>query len=737
MKRNVFSIIAAAAAAMIPAAAGVIDFETSEGYTALGIYDCWEESPFRSGRLAGNVGVTSNIDTEFNDMLEAVPNPSEKVAAGQRSRYGSNLFGLRVDLAETFDLNPTAKYVHVMIHKPVEGRVMLVGLGSRRDNPDQDLYVEQFWEVSSNTVEPNQWTDAVFQVRGAGGIDVRSLVVVPHCESPHALTEDFLFYVDNIEINDNPTSQTVYEYYATSFDKVTGKLSRSDRYSTSVSLKGSVNGDQTLPISQQADKMGYHDLTTVAPFNARAGETLTPQIGYCATGWMHTYCYIDFNNDGHFDYEGSASEMVSYSYLNGKNIKGESKHEGSALEAPSFTLPADLAEGLYRMRLKLDWNCGDPAGNTDASNLILSNGGVIVDVMLNIHGTEATVNDFQLNGEVLAGDGSKLSAYKTDALRPMSIIMNPEKGFVNNGFTLKYGYNLDGDQVDKFGNPNWFLQDFPLDLFSKDSNELSIPGKYVWGNMLIEGRMAEEGTVSYYPLNFSKDLTIERADRHLDQLTFVAGEEGQPLVISLADNANPRYVYTDKTESVLTVNPGDKVTVAVNYTGRAMHHYLFVDLNDNGFFTNDLNADGTPASEGELLSYTHFNGKNSKGEDISAPGNVAVTSTPDFTIPADQPAGTYRARFKTDWSNIDPAGQWAENGTNKINDNGGAVCDFTIKVEVKEPVGPVDPVDPGEDSINSVNADSKANETYDLLGRKVVKPTRGGILIVNGQTKKL
>ena len=66
-----------------------------------------------------------------------------------------------------------------------------------------------------------------------------------------------------------------------------------------------------------------------------------------------------------------------------------------------------------------------------------------------------------------------------------------------------------------------------------------------------------------------------------------------------------------------------------------MHTYFYVDLDDNGKFSNELNNDGTPA--GELLSYSHYNGKNSTGA-TQVPGITPATSFP-FVIPAETKPG--------------------------------------------------------------------------------------------------
>ena len=87
-------------AACLPLAlrAQTIDFETTDGYTAIGVYDTWEASPFRTGKLEGNAAVIPNPFREASPQATAPANPTTKVLAVQRSRFGSNTFGARIDL---------------------------------------------------------------------------------------------------------------------------------------------------------------------------------------------------------------------------------------------------------------------------------------------------------------------------------------------------------------------------------------------------------------------------------------------------------------------------------------------------------------------------------------------------------------------------------------------------------------------------------------------------------------
>ena len=155
------SILLTVFAMSIAASAQNIQFENKD-YKDLGVYDTWEASPFRTGQLQGNYAVVDNHLTAVEDMLGKAPNPSKKILAVQRSRFGSNTFGVRIDLNSTFELTPQTQYLHVMVNRPYSGRIMVVGLGKRTDRPAQSPETEQFWAMSTTDVIPNKWVDVEY-----------------------------------------------------------------------------------------------------------------------------------------------------------------------------------------------------------------------------------------------------------------------------------------------------------------------------------------------------------------------------------------------------------------------------------------------------------------------------------------------------------------------------------------------------------------------------------------------
>ncbi|MEG1580923.1 MAG: glycoside hydrolase family 16 protein [Bacteroidaceae bacterium] len=158
------------------------------------------------------------------------------------------------------------------------------------------------------------------------------------------------------------------------------------------SLTMTTDNDDVLTLSDIQAAGGkspvYYDCTNKVIL-AEAGATVTPSAIWNG-GWMHGYLFIDYNNDGTFaqkmsnnGYPAVGDEVVSFSFLNGLNSLGKKAEEGAGVTSssvPSFTLPATLAAGDYRVRFKIDWDSVDPCGTAD----IAKNVGCIVDFTLRV-----------------------------------------------------------------------------------------------------------------------------------------------------------------------------------------------------------------------------------------------------------------------------------------------------------------------------------------------------------------
>ena len=213
------------------------------------------------------------------------------------------------------------------------------------------------------------------------------------------------------------------EKYPVSFDKTALNTSAHGRMLNSFSLQQT--GKETQTKSVKTSKAAYEDHTADEPFTVEAGSELTASFDYTGE-WMHSFVYIDFDNDGDFSYkEGqwdqTGTDLVAFSFYsldsNPKNDASGYNSVGDELTgdarntyvAPSFKAPAKAGE--YRIRFKFDWNCILPGG----SSSILSDGGGVWDATLKVVEPVvdgiSTINVEAANGEaqLFTVDGVKLN----------------------------------------------------------------------------------------------------------------------------------------------------------------------------------------------------------------------------------------------------------------------------------------------------------------------------------------
>ena len=210
--------------------------------------------------------------------------------------------------------------------------------------------------------------------------------------------------------------------YAINFDK-DANSTHSSRALNSFSLQQTGKDKQTKSV--KTSKAAYEDHTADEPFTVEAGSELTASFDYTGE-WMHSFVYIDFDNDGDFSYkeeqwDQTGTDLVAFSFYsldsNPKNDASGYNSVGDELTgdarntyaAPSFKAPAKAGE--YRIRFKFDWNCILPGG----SSSILSDGGGVWDATLKVVEPVvdgiSTINVEAANGEaqLFTVDGVKLN----------------------------------------------------------------------------------------------------------------------------------------------------------------------------------------------------------------------------------------------------------------------------------------------------------------------------------------
>ncbi len=193
---------------------------------------------------------------------------------------------------------------------------------------------------------------------------------------------------------------------------------------------------------------------------------------------------------------------------------------------------------------------------------------------------------------------------------------------------------------------------------------------------LANSEVVTEGYImGDYVTNIKPTIKSSRQDRRLNTVKF-SGDNNGALDGTLPEQS-PQFIYNNLTGEVVGyAMPGETLTPTMNYQGTWMHGYVYFDFGNDGVFTSTVNADGTPATNSDVVSYSYFSNKNSVGA-TPTNANPGVNS-PAFTLPNDIDYGVYRMRYKVDWDYIDAGGRNLQD--NNIVRNGGAIADVLVNI---------------------------------------------------------
>lgn len=464
--------------------------------------------------------------------------------------------------------------------------------------------------------------------------------------------------------------------YPVNFDEPSSHLLR---HTNAVQLTSSY-GTQTVEVNQKKVKRMYIKRLDDC-LRAKIGETVTAGFDWSGT-WMCGYAYIDFGKDGNYDVDyddngvNAMKDLMTYSMYKNKDSKGATVSGEPSINPPSFTIPSDVKPGIYRMRYKVDWDCVDPGGNTLSGNDIKKNGGVIVDTRINVHGETAHVTVKGADGKkgtlTLADYSAELNNQDVEFGKDLTIAIAVKDGYNFSSLSIKHGYCLDGEAVVD-GLRQW--QENTIMAYTAKGDKLTIPASYIDGDVEITVNFAAEGTTSgsNYALNFEKDLAqMNPTANNLSEI-FVTNKSGKKSAIAVPTGTT---VYRDALTKEVNAKPGDELTPGITFTGDTeIGSYLYIDYNQDAAFTTSLDETGKPVVGSELVSFSSYRGKNSKGEAAGA-----TTAMPSFTIPDDLPTGVYRARLKIDNNDIDPAGDYSMTDALHIDNYNGYIVDFLLNV---------------------------------------------------------
>ena len=378
------------------------------------------------------------------------------------------------------------------------------------------------------------------------------------------------------------------------------KIDITNRSLQSVVLASPTDGEQTIAINQEQDKLLYHDATNRC-FTAVPGETVTASFNWTG-GWMHGYVYLDRGNDGSFDFTLDDSkqfvdrgDVMAYTNFNGTNSAGSPASGNCGFNPPQFTIPADLQPGLYRMRYKIDWNSIDPGGNTAEGlvhqQLITANAGAIADVMVYLHngtrGLEVNAPNCSVTG--LNGEVAEETAITPG--RPFSLIVHPDEGYRVSAIKVSCGNKLDVQDIE-FANTDMAYKEASLPLSQIDDNILTIPGAYTYGRVVLEIAVEEgrDPSLDYY----SSSLSGTKDCAGITRLSMPSPNRTDILDIA----TDQRHIFNDT--KALTAEIGTATTISADFDGPTGDLSLYIDLGQTGQFP----AEAAAAFAGGEASFT-------------------------------------------------------------------------------------------------------------------------------------
>ena len=257
---------------------------------------------------------------------------------------------------------------------------------------------------------------------------------------------------------------------------------------------------------------------------------------------------------------------------------------------------------------------------------------------------------------------------------------------------------------------------------------------YRFISFLVDDKPVGEGTTySFEPTNDVKigadvevslwcDLTYlgdygsitRRTDRYISKLTFY--DDAENSISMPLETSNPRNIYNDKTDMVLTTEPGQTLYFSTTGAGTWMNHYVYIDWNKDGYQSSDR-------------VYSSYTGSNV---------DYAQTAVKVTTVPADQAPGIYHVRYMIRWAKDGDTTNGVEvtpcvigEGGNGTQDNGDVCVDFLIEIPSGEFENPrtitVENANPDFGTVAIVNPETDGNtvETAQAAVEVLATPNPG------------
>lgn len=407
--------------------------------------------------------------------------------------------------------------------------------------------------------------------------------------------------------------------YAVNFDN-DAEITHAARRLANINFAIAGLPDQTLAVGQDDDRLLVHDRTQkvlVAP----VGSTVATTFGWTGT-WMCSYIYLDRGNDGEFNTAIDAasgrplpgSDVMCYTCFNGKNSNGQNA-TGEFVTPPAFTLPSDITPGVYRMRVKIDWDCIDPAGNTAGGNEITKNGGAITDltVMVTEPLTQTTLAVTAEHGRLTLADGTDANGAIVPLSGELGFKAVADEGYSFDGLTISRALALPSGKT--LINPA-MSGDITIASSAAVDGVISVPVTKLTGDPEITVRFIAEADAPKGGRYESDYSTAEKAE---DEGFTAVSLNGKTLDIA----STKGHAFVD---AALNAVRGSAIDLSAEYNGNASKFNLYIDMNRDGeFYAN------TESLSCELIATTD-----------------RTPSLMQAKLPESLPAGVYRARIEAE-----------------------------------------------------------------------------------------
>ena len=403
-----------------------------------------EEVTDLNNLLGGGANYQLTLDVPSDKVLNAVKLGNEELTAE------NGVYTLFIDKDETLTIDARAKANYTVTFAQTTGGTVgatyerVTGTGTISATVTDGMQLLEGTVVTLNSTPDSGYQFVKYLVNGAENAGSFTLTADTEIS---ALFEEGLEYC-------------TIDYTTTQTRHYVNTLTLSDG-TNSVTVNG--NGSSGTR-AQYIDRTDNVLVTT-------AGSNIEVTLSAAGT-WIHNYLYVDYGRDGVFDVdpsvEGLSGDLVShtgYQYKNKHQTNEDTADpttcsDGYALNDnepwahfPSFTLPANLTPGDYRVRYKMDWNSVDPCGRDD-SRLYGMQG---ADNGIKKHGTQIIDFVIRIESEELAEPRTITVAAANEALGTVAIIDPATEG--NSVSTTQKAVTVEATAAEGAAFMNWTVND--------------------------------------------------------------------------------------------------------------------------------------------------------------------------------------------------------------------------------------------------------------------------------------